>query len=374
MYVVDDGQSGFVYCNPSAWSAAERLDVERRRERLEHQIDAFHAKAAQFWGAGEDDCWQDISGHESPELISSDSEDDKDDNFFFAPQVVESHDGAESCPLRLPSSIGVEACRRNGHGCFAEQEYTLRVGHANDSLQALRLALSRKAVIFREGMRKSKSKVQKTRSWDQIISIDGSVRHQAKLYNKARAAMIRLGASPQDLIRYKVLQRDHLSITTARIDPSLRGQRNSSLAWFWTMDVRADTDASEGMSECTWRLLTIIFIVRNSVIWPVYRVHWLKAKARRDRWQEEHVLVLSEMKWTVLFYQNKASVWKGRADKYQAGGPSSSLAMPVGQDMTSAGMASGRQCYAYKQANMWSKLAEHADERFHIATIASQHI
>jgi len=96
VYVVDDGQSGFVYCNPSA---AERLNVERWRERLEHQIDAFHAKAAQFWGAGEDNCWQDISGHESPELIPSDSEDDKDDNFFSAPQVVESHDGTESCPL-----------------------------------------------------------------------------------------------------------------------------------------------------------------------------------------------------------------------------------------------------------------------------------
>jgi len=49
---------------------------------------------------------------------------------------------------------------------------------------------------------------------------------------QARAAMIRLGATDDDLKRYQVLSKEHLNITTARIDPSLRGQRNTSLAWF----------------------------------------------------------------------------------------------------------------------------------------------
>ncbi|KIM71052.1 hypothetical protein PILCRDRAFT_33210, partial [Piloderma croceum F 1598] len=100
--------------------------------------------------------------------------------------------------------------------------------------------------------------------------------------------MIRLGATDDDLKRYQVLSKEHLNITTARIDPSLRGQRNTSLAWFWTMDVKNDTDSATGMEE-------------------FYRVHWLKAKAWRDRWAEEVTLLVNEMDWTLGFFEHRAS-------------------------------------------------------------------
>src|SRR5882762_8397003 len=50
----------------------------------------------------------------------------------------------------------------------------------------------------------------------------------------------------------------------------------------------------------------------------VYRVHWLKAKSRRDRWREEELLLTSEMEWTELFFRHRASRWKNLAAKSSA--------------------------------------------------------
>jgi hypothetical protein len=99
-------------------------------------------------------------------------------------------------------------------------------------------------------LRSSRSKNQKTRSWDEITQVDGSVRHHARVYCRARAAFLRLGADASDIGRFQPLTRPQLSVTTARIDPSLRGQRDSSLAWFWLMDIQADGQAAYGMNEC----------------------------------------------------------------------------------------------------------------------------
>lgn len=45
----------------------------------------------------------------------------------------------------------------------------------------------------------------------------------------------------------------------------------------------------------------------------VYRVNWLRAKARRDRWSEEKVLLESEIQWTHLFFVRQADTWLKRS-------------------------------------------------------------
>jgi hypothetical protein len=39
-------------------------------------------------------------------------------------------------------------------------------------------------------------------------------------------------------------------------------------------------------------------------------VHWLKAKARHDRWTEELTLILSEMDWTERFFRYMVRKWE----------------------------------------------------------------
>jgi hypothetical protein len=233
-------------------TAGERSDVAERRSRLQEQIDDFQKKAVEFWGPPadfEDDEWEDIRCYEDSNIMSSDSEDDSDD-VFSASSPLDTPAAPERRPLFLPSNLGVDICTKLGYSSFVQQEMRLRIGQANDALYGLRLSLSRKAVIFRDGLRSAKSKVKKMRSWHQIVQIDAGARHQARLYGRAREAMCRLGATAEQLDRYQLLTRKHMSITTAKIDPSQRGQRNTSLAWFWTMDAKSDTEAVEGMAEC----------------------------------------------------------------------------------------------------------------------------
>lgn len=226
-------------------SIKENLDLAERQQRLQLRIDDFQDRAAQLWPVDDDDLWLEGTACDPPNILPSDSEEED----VYSSRTT-SHDGPEKAFLLLPSNIGLARCIVLGYGPFATQEKALRVGQMNDSLHGLRLAISRKAVIFRDGLRSSRSKNQKTRSWDEIHQVDGSVRHHARMYCRARAAFIRLGADASELARFQPLTRTQLTVTTARIDPSLRGQRDSSLAWFWSMDVQADGQAAGGMAEC----------------------------------------------------------------------------------------------------------------------------
>ena len=80
--------------------------------------------------------------------------------------------------------------------------------------------------------------------------VDVNVRHHARVYHRCRAAMIQLGVTEEILSRYRKLEPEHLNVQMARINPALRGQRDASLAWFWTMDVKKDMEDGEGMEEC----------------------------------------------------------------------------------------------------------------------------
>ncbi|KAG1782823.1 hypothetical protein EV702DRAFT_950816, partial [Suillus placidus] len=95
----------------------------------------------------------------------------------------------------------------------------------------------------------------------------------ASIYTKTRKQMMKLEPGQEQLQKYKPLLREQLKISTAVGDPNARGQRNEYLAWFGPM--------------------------------PSYRVHWLRAKALRDRWREELILVKLEMDWTHNFF-----LWK----------------------------------------------------------------
>jgi hypothetical protein len=237
-------------------TTSQQLDLTQRRERLQTRIDAFHRLAAQFWAPDDMDSHLQnpmVFEENDVELLDSDDDDDEGDNVFVTP--TNNQGVPEQLPLLLPSNLGLEVCQQHGYSGFVSKEKTLRMGQANDALQGLRLALSRKAVIFREGVRIARTKTRKTRAWDQVLMVDVNVRYHARLYRRAREALIDLGATEADLQRYQILQKEHLNVTSARIDPSLRGQRDSSLAWFWTMDIKKDTDLTNGMAECEYSTL-----------------------------------------------------------------------------------------------------------------------
>jgi hypothetical protein len=75
-------------------------------------------------------------------------------------------------------------------------------------------------------------------------------------------------------------------------------------------------------------------------------VHWLKAKARFNRWDEEFMLIPNEMDWTVRYFQHQAEKWGERADSAKE----KSLR--------------GHSAYALKQKWIWEQFASRAKDAF----------
>ncbi|KAG0692922.1 hypothetical protein DFH29DRAFT_816956 [Suillus ampliporus] len=109
------------------------------------------------------------------------------------------------------------------------------------------------------------------------------------IYKKCRAQLSNLGAD-QLLEKYRVLEKSDLKATSTVADPNARGQRNSTLPWFWSLDVRGDPVSNDWMNE-------------------FYRVHWLRTKALCDCWAEEILLVGHEMRWTIDFLVHRSRTW-----------------------------------------------------------------
>ena len=74
----------------------------------------------------------------------------------------------------------------------------------------------------------------------------------------------------------------------------------------------------------------------------VYRVNWLRAKARMDRWKEEVTLVQNETGWMHLWLEYHRKIWEGRAKESEQEG------------------LKGHACYAWKQVRMWERMANEA--------------
>jgi len=251
----------------SCSTPVQQRDIALKRSRLQERVDAFQKQAAKLLNAVSsdgDDSWDDASAREiyaGAEFDGVGEEDDDDEHALSAgaakeqtPSLGDDSDGcidAERISLHLPSHLGRDWCNINAAENLAMAELRLREGQLNDSLHHIRIALGHKSYVFRNNVRPARTQRLKTRAWAEVHAVESTVQHHARVYMRARQAIVDLGAETEVLDRYKILRREDLSIKTSAISPNLCGQRNKSLPWFWTMDVRRDTDVELWMEDCT---------------------------------------------------------------------------------------------------------------------------
>ena len=238
-----------------------------KRARLQEKVELFQKHAINILQAaseGRDDSWDSTlvretnigvefdgigEGEDNDELPLSDEEHDRMQ--LVATFSGDGHSGAEYISLQLPSNLGQVWCNTKAGEDLAKAELRLREGQLNDSLHHIRIALGHKSYLFRHDVRPARTQRLKTRAWAGVHAVESTVQHHARVYVRARQAMVDLGASASILERYKVLTRQDLGVKTSVIAPHVRGQRNKSLPWFWTMDVQRDTDVGEWIEDCT---------------------------------------------------------------------------------------------------------------------------
>ncbi|KAG1766481.1 hypothetical protein EV702DRAFT_1050656 [Suillus placidus] len=232
----------------------QTLEIGRRWIRLQHTIDDFITGAARYLGEDfdEDDGIPDmdidfIDDEPDANDDDKDSEDDltpgRNRRVLFQPEWV---------VIPLPSNLGIERCEELGIGGLVRQEIMLREGQANDMLHAIRVHLADKAVLFRTTVHLAKSQATTTQAWSQVHSVERVINLNSTVYKKCRAQLSNLGVG-QLLEKYQELLKSDLKATSAVTDPNARGQRNSTLPWFWSLDVQGDSVSNDWMNESqTW--------------------------------------------------------------------------------------------------------------------------
>lgn len=322
-------------------SPKTRLDLNKRRSRLQTAVDAFNNEASRYLP---DYLREWIS--EGPDVAAEDAQYmsllDEDPDLpvaFVLPKVF-----AENKFLCFPSTLGAEALKAAGFNALIEKELMLRKGQANDSLQGVRTSLGEKSFLFRHDLRLADSKVKKTKAWTRLVTVNKKVNRHRWVYEKSRAAMIRLGADTETMQEYRTLTRDDCRVSTAVMMPNKSGERDAKLAWFWTLRPPESSDhTSEGQSG--GELLNEGKQHSNdpdhtlTISASVYRIHWLRANSRAARWEEELRVTGYEMVWTSRFFLHKSEQWLTEVD-----GPNS--------------VTEGHKGYARRQSAFWRNLSQ----------------
>ncbi|KAI6003376.1 hypothetical protein EDC04DRAFT_2971510 [Pisolithus marmoratus] len=165
-------------------------------------------------------------------------------------------------------------------------------------------------MLYRQNFRTANSTREGTRTKREIQRVVVRINKHVRSYQRARKAILRLDLN--DNIGEKIL-----AVSKEATEENRFGQGVSKMAWFWMVDGEQNQPN----------------VVNGGLMEEFYRINWLKARARRDRWREEVSLVRHEMLWTTLWFQYEKEIWETWA--LQSTEP-------------------GKEAYASKQVELWS--------------------
>jgi hypothetical protein len=225
-----------------------RLEVERLRRKL--TTDLIHLQSLQSTlnrtGFTETDVVE-----EPREESFNDSDDDVGEaDPSGQDQVVDASDPdlvlpPERIPIHLPSSHNTTA-----HHPLRQAELDLRIKQATRYLAALRDAIAQKSFQYSHVMRKATSNAVRTRSRSAILRISDQISQYSRVYCRARAAMVRLGADERTMNIFQLLSRDDVKASTAILDPNIPGSSSLRLSWIWETGPKTAGSAPDAMREC----------------------------------------------------------------------------------------------------------------------------
>jgi hypothetical protein len=234
-------------------SKEDELEIAQRRMRLSSRITAHQTRARRLLSLTENE--EDDTSFSYFDSGWTD-DDDQDESFGTGPIMeVSGHEQPEKFNLSLPSTLGLQTCRKRNLQHAVDAEIQIRTGHCNDTLQAIRLFIVKKSILYKSEVRPAVNTYGKTRAYHKVQAADASLRCQAQIYRKSRAALKALKAPDVILDRFQELQAPDLQTTSTFLHPSVEGTKHKHLAWFWLLDVTGDAVDENVMMECELYLM-----------------------------------------------------------------------------------------------------------------------
>jgi hypothetical protein len=156
----------------------------------------------------------------------------------------------EKRPLIIPST-----CLPSDHPlCFLELRF--RESQANRYIIALQEVIAEKSFQYTNIIRVAPRKSVITRARTIITKLNHKISYYAKIYNRCRAALVRLRADDETLRKFRNLTKQDVKASSAIIDPNIPGSSSLRLSWIWQMSA-ADEQSPSHLREC---ILNSLFI------------------------------------------------------------------------------------------------------------------
>ncbi|KAF8799518.1 hypothetical protein BYT27DRAFT_7007088, partial [Phlegmacium glaucopus] len=153
-----------------------------------------------------------------------------------------------------------------------------------------------------------------------------------RIYSRCRSRLVTLGCDDETLNIFRILTKDDVEASTVVLNPNIPGSTKLRLSWLWGTSGLAGSFGSEPDLNAD-----------PGIVLEFRRVHWLRARAQKLRWQEELILVTYEMQWTVRYFV-QARQWEAVAEN--------------------ACVSAGARAYAARQETTWQRVALAADSSF----------
>ena len=281
----------------------ESADVQEKRNSLAHRIQQ----------------WREVQLAYTPTvatlLVS---------NLTNSELPLASFESPESTNLFLPSSLPPNLRDNATIKKIADKEFRLRIAQADDSLADIRRLrrLITGLINFKKLNVSGAGNKPNTRMRTLHNRMMNKVDRSANRYIAARSALLSLdpsGGNWKDRLRELDKKKDIRGPGRDPDDPTSKGRYE--ISWIWT--VTCPVNNSPDLSEDSEALNTSL------------RPEWTKAKARRDRWDEEWQLVQEEMRRVVAYLEWRALWWREQGRRCE---------------VDDEGIMSGLRAYADKQS------------------------
>ena len=115
---------------------------------------------------------------------------------------------------------------------YAELEISHWISHADHHLNRIRDLIAEKTFQYSHVICVPPCKAVNTHLRAKVKKINLQISVHCKLYTQCRAQLIKLGASPDQMIHFKVLTVDDIKAGTAIVNPNEPGS-NLKLSWIW---------------------------------------------------------------------------------------------------------------------------------------------
>ncbi|KAL1661534.1 hypothetical protein GGF50DRAFT_60884, partial [Schizophyllum commune] len=242
-------------------------------------------------------------------------------------------------PSDLPPVLRRQACAEG----IPQKELKLRVAQAHDFLQTIRRKLHAKQYHITWRNEHTTGQKKSTRARALLKTLQEKIDLDAAGYRKARVAILALRGVEEDPEFPPLLAAD-LRLEGDEDEPDAAAMTQMARAGLSSRPRQVHVSSGKQTMSWIWTAKGLPSDEKEANVLETVRCLWAKALARKERWEEEVVILQEDMRRCLRSLESESQTWRERAS------------VDIGKGEA---YASGTRAYALRHAEQWTRLRDH---------------